>query len=401
VKLLWIGTKAPSPPVDGGRLLTLLTLRALAARGVEVTLVAPGSGSLAEDSRAAEPLGSICRPRLVPVRPRSPLLAGFASLAPGPPYSIRRHRLAPVRHEVASLLARETYDVVHVEQLQAFPQAAPALESGLPVVLRAQNVESDIWWAARAGRPLAGLWLARQARRLAGWEGEAIRQASAVVALTEEDAGRLQGLARGREVLVVRAPFPAELPCGMGELAGAPALVVLGSAGWFPNQDAADWFTADIWPEVRRRTPAARLHLFGSGPSRGPGIELHPVPEDSRLAFAPGSVMVVPLRIASGVRMKILEAWARGVPVVATPTAAAGLGAEDGRQLLLANDAPGFARAVERLAVEPGLAASLTAAGRRLLVERHDPGAVAERLADVYGRTSIRLGAPGGAALAS
>jgi glycosyltransferase involved in cell wall biosynthesis len=111
--------------------------------------------------------------------------------------------------------------------------------------------------------------------------------------------------------------------------------------------------------------------------------------EDSAQAFAEGSVLLVPLRIASGVRMKILEAWARGVPVVATPTALAGLEAKDGRDALVAADPASFARALKRLKDEPGLAASLVEGGRRSLAERHDPAKVARDLLAIYESVAV------------
>ena len=144
------------------------------------------------------------------------------------------------------------------------------------------------------------------------------------------------------------------------------------------------------------RCPRRRLHLFGDDAealaASGAGIDPHPAPADSRDAFAPGSLLVVPLRIASGVRMKILEAWARGVPVVATPEAAAGLGAEPGRELLLATTAEEFAGALARLAAEPALVARLVAAGRERLAARHRPEAVADRLARPLRRSVSRAG---------
>jgi hypothetical protein len=75
----------------------------------------------------------------------------------------------------------------------------------------------------------------------------------------------------------------------------------------------------------------------------------HAAPSDSSAVFVPGAVLVLPLRVASGVRVKILEAWVRGIPVVATPEAAEGLEATDGSELLLARDAGGFATALESL----------------------------------------------------
>lgn len=402
MRVLWIATKAPVPPVDGGRLVQKLTLEALAERGVEVTLVAPvypGEDLSALDRK----LSRFCRPHLVRVTGRGAWRALSSAHPGGLPLALARHAHPEVRRLVAALVAGgagdgHDYDVVHAEQLHAVPQAEVAVEAGLPLVLRTQNVESDLWRAAAGlltGSALAprGLAARVEAWRLARWEGEAVSRADRVVALTPPDARRLGSLAgRGTTVVVVPAPFPGELPAGARRLDGEPSVVVLGSGGWAPNRDAAAFMVREVWPEVRRRVTGAVLHLFGDEAPAGSavdgeGIRRHPSPDDSTEAFAVGSVLAVPLRVASGVRMKILEAWARGLPVVATPQAAAGLDAVHGRELLVAADADGFATAVARLAAEPDLAPALVAAGRASLAERHAPAEVACRLEAVYAAT--------------
>ena len=346
----------------------------------------PRAFDLAEVARELAPW---CEPALVPA---APLPAAAALLrAAGRPLSIARHSLPALREEVERRLAAGRFDLVHAEQLQALPQAEPAFARGLPVVLRAQNVESDLWAAtARRRRGLRGFFLKGEAGKLATWEGSAVRRAAATLALTREDAERLCELAgwegEDERVGVVRAPFP-DLPAGTGRLAGEPAVVVFGSRGWLPNEEGAAWFTAEVWPLVRKALPEAVLHLFGATPAQGaPGIVAYPSPKDSAEVYAPGSILAVPLRIASGVRIKILEAWSRGVPVVATPAALAGLEAADGVEALVARDARDFAAAIARLHREPGLAATLVAGGRRARRERHDPEEVAKRLLAEYAR---------------
>jgi hypothetical protein len=385
LNVLVVATKAPWPPVDGGRFLLLNTLEALAAAGCRLTLVAPVDPARFDLARVARELAPWCRPRLVPAAPLPPAMALVRSA--GAPLSIARHRLPAVRREVERLLAAERFDLVHAEQLQALPQAEPAFKRGIPVVLRAQNVESDLWAeTARRGRGLKGWLLRREAAKLAAWEGEAVRRAAATLALTEEDASRLRGLSGGGRVAVVRAAFP-DLPPGTGRLAGEPPVVVFGSRGWLPNEESTAWFTTEVWPAVRAAAPGAVLHLFGTDLSaEDRDAVLHPSPGDSGEVYAPGSILVVPLRIASGVRIKILEAWARGVPVVATPAALAGLEVEDGREALVARDAGDFARAIARLQRDSGLAASLVEAGRRARRERHDPAVVARVLMGEYER---------------
>jgi hypothetical protein len=390
VNVLAVATKAPWPPVDGGRFLLLNTLQGLAAvGGCRVTLVAPVDPQAFELSRVARELAAWCEPALVPAAPLSPA-AAFLRTA-GKPLSIARHALPAVRYEVERRLAAGRFDLVHAEQLQALPQAEPAFARGMPVVLRAQNVESDLWAeAARRGRGPRGFLLRQEARKLAAWEAAAVRRAAATLALTREDASRLRELAAGdpgagrARIGLVRAPFPA-LPPGTGRLAGEPAVAVFGSRGWLPNDEGAAWFAAEVWPAVRAAAPGAVLHLFGAPEERpGPGIVAHPSPRDSAEVYAPGSILAVPLRIASGVRIKILEAWARGVPVVATPTALAGLEAVDGREALVAGDAQGFAAAIALLHREPALAAALVAAGHQARRQRHDPEEVARTLIQEY-----------------
>jgi len=164
--------------------------------------------------------------------------------------------------------------------------------------------------------------------------------------------------------------------------------VLLGSGGWLPNRDGTRWFLEQAWPAVRVRVPGAVLHLFTGEPDPlgrlSPGVALHPPPADSRDAFAPGSVLVVPLRVASGIRMKILEAWARGVPVIASPAAAAGLEAENGRELLIASGVGELVAAVARLGAADALREELTAAGRRALARRFRPATVGAALLGAF-----------------
>ena len=463
MRILWVATKPPAPPADGGRLLQLLTLEALAARGARITLVAPAdpggaergrpaaaaasghdagaetrdrdagedarrdagaersdggvreaagrdaeraarrdagaelSGGRSVTSDSAGRLTAVCTPHLV----AAPAPSRLRALLAREPFTIARHRRPAVAEEVARRLAAERFDAVHAEQAQALPQAAAAFARGVPVVLRAQNVESDLWRAVAARGGLRGRLAGRAARGLAAWEGRAAARAAVTIALTAADAARLAELAgRGSSIQPaarierVPAPFPAELPAADTPLPGAPAVVLVGSGGWLPNREAARWFVAAAWPAVRAALPGAVLHRFDGGPA-APGVVAHPPPADSRAAFAPGAVLAVPLAIASGVRMKILEAWSRGLPVVASPAAAAGLEAADGRELLLADGAAGFAAALARLERERGLAARLVAAGRAALAARHDPGAVADRLLALYasaGAAASRFG---------
>lgn len=380
MRILWVATKAPWPPVDGGRLLMSLSLQGLLSAGHEVVVVAPRTGLPPSipppfypvhwvESRVPTAISTLCR-----------------AWIRGRPFSVQRHSRPEVARQVAACLEAETFDLVHAEQVQSLASCGPAFAAGIPVVWRAQNVESDLWAGLALGGGWPAFWFRREARRMAAYEGTSAHRVSAVVALTARDAARLRRLAGTTPIIrALAVPFPAELPSADAPLPGDPALVLFGSRGWRPNQDGADWFLLAVWPLVRAHLPGAVLHLYTDTQARSlpAGVVQHGAPLESREAFAPGSIQLVPLRTASGIRMKILESWARGLPVVATPEAAAGLDVGD-EALLVAGEAVSFAAAIQRLHQDEELGRRLIAQGREELGRRYDPATATQALLDLY-----------------
>ena len=388
MRILWLGTKCPWPPADGGRLLSFDTIRLLSRRH-QLTVVVPGEGKEADGvGPATAALGPHCALEVVPVRPRPPLVSLAATALGGRPFTIDRHRHAAVDRRVEQLLGEGEFDLVHAEQLHALPPGGSSCWR-LPVLLREQNVECDLWHgAARFGTGLLARGMAREARRLERWEASAVARSALTVTLTGEDRLRLLSISGqpGEKVVALPVPFRSAAEAGAVPLEGSPSVVLFGSGGWRPNSDGARWFLRSVWPGVAGRLPGAVLHLFGEGgeEAAGPSLRVHPAPADVSTALAAGSVCVVPLRFASGIRMRILDAWSRGVPVVATPVAAAGPEGEDGTHLLLAGDAGEFAAALRRLSEEPLLGASLAGNARDLLRRRHLPEEAVARLEAAY-----------------
>ena len=247
LRVLVVATKCPWPPTDGGRLVLAETLRAVADAGAEVTLVCPeheeNGGNPASPSRTTR-AGVAAANHVVVTRRARPWI--HTLLRPGTPATIVRQTNDASLEAVERLVAERPFDVAHAEQLHALPMLAPARKRGIPIVLRAQNVESDLWRAAARAMPHAAPWLLLQAALLRRWEGRAVAGAAATAALTETDRGRLSNLAGQRgEVVHLAAPFPASLDSG-SPLPGTPALVV--AAG-------------GLDPESRRRALVRRARL--------------------------------------------------------------------------------------------------------------------------------------------
>ena len=384
LRVLYVATKPAYPPIDGGRLLMWNTIVQLAARGHDITFVAP---DLDLDHRESKDHLSRYCAAVHLVSARAGLLAPslIGALLSAQPLSIIRHSHRAVRTCVANALVRETYDVIHAEQIHALanlPRSGPLP----PVVLRVQNVESQLWRMVARIKPRLA-WLARrEARYMAAHEARAVARTTTTIALTDHD-GCILGGALGmaaRRIRIIPPPFPSPLSMTEEPLEGDPAIVLV-AGGWLPNRDSTRWFFASIWDEIKHLMPGAQIHVFGGKtPNTAAAVNWERAPSDSITLFRRGTILVVPLRVASGIRMKILEAWARRVPVVATPEAVSGLDGTDGRDFLLARDGSEFAAAIQRLHHEPNLRKKLVDAGRSALMARHEPGLVASMLEAAY-----------------
>ena len=288
-------------------------------------------------------------------------------------------------------VVRSSFDVVHVEGAAmanfTFPPA-------IPVVLDEQNVEYDVLRrAASITRSIP--------RRLF------TRLNAAKVRVEEERAWCVAtacALPSARDEAIVRAAVPdaltAVVPNGVdleffapGGRPRRPATVLFfGELGYYPNTDALHFLFAEIWPAVKRSVPAAELVVVG--PSAPPAIQrLASKAADARLTGAvpdvrpyleAATVLVVPLRIGGGTRLKILEAMAMQTPVVSTSLGAEGLAVTDGEDILLANTADGIADRVSRVLRDGSLGARLGGSGRRLVEDRYDWTSSVRRLEGLY-----------------
>jgi glycosyltransferase involved in cell wall biosynthesis len=167
-------------------------------------------------------------------------------------------------------------------------------------------------------------------------------------------------------------------------------MLFLGSFRHIPNQEALQWFVGNVLPLVLAEEPLARLVVIGSDPP--PSHSLHPAEaidligfvEDIREPLDRYAVFVCPILSGSGVRVKLLEAFSAGIPVVSTRLGAEGLADKDGEFCALADDAPAFARHVLDLLHDPQKAAAMAARARAEVVAKRDIRTMTERLVDSY-----------------
>jgi polysaccharide biosynthesis protein PslH len=245
-------------------------------------------------------------------------------------------------------------------------------------VLDLHNIESQLHasCASAEGGP-AGL-----AHRLFGQAALDLERAwlprySQVLAASDADAGRARAIAPGTCVSVYPNAIPAAPLPSAGDSAGPEAVAFSGNFEYHPNHAAVRFFAREIWPRLRERWPKLVWRLIGKNPQAvrqftagDPRIEVTGPVDDAVRELARARVAVAPLLSGSGTRLKIIEAWAAGLPVVSTTIGAEGLGAHDGEEILLADSGPAFAEAIGRLLASGDLRQRLGAAGRTLAEQR-------------------------------
>ncbi len=168
-------------------------------------------------------------------------------------------------------------------------------------------------------------------------------------------------------------------------------MLFLGSFRHLPNQEALDWFTRQVLPRVLKQAPGARLVIVGaepparhSLPNFPENIELRGFVDDVREPLGRYAVFVCPILSGSGMRVKLLEAFAAGIPVVSTRVGAEGLSSSDGEICSLA-DAPGeFADKIVELFTDPQKARALAVKARERVVKTRDMAVLTRQLVDSY-----------------
>jgi glycosyltransferase involved in cell wall biosynthesis len=217
-----------------------------------------------------------------------------------------------------------------------------------------------------------------------------------IITCSDGDAARIAAAFPKAKVAVVPNSYrPLDLPLHRAAAASPLSLLFVGNLGYFPNIDAALFLCHEILPALRRQTARAiRLAIAGQGAATlreritDADVTLHDGVPDLTPLYAAADAAVVPLRAGGGTRIKLLEAFAHGVPAVATPLGSEGIDAIDGTHLLLADDADGFARACLRVKAEPSLAAALARHAAALLRTRYGPAQVDAGIAAVYAAVS-------------
>ena len=284
------------------------------------------------------------------------LLLNLCSLTP---YSVWRFYSRKMARLVQEQCKAENYDIVHIDTIALAQYHAYCGKAKL--VLNHHNVESAILFRRAAAEKnfVRRAYVALQAWKLQRYERKLIPRFPLNVCVSELDALALERDVPGIRTFVVPNGTdtdyfsPDDSPAA-DEQAHSPSLIFVGGMTWFPNLEGMLWFCRDIFPSIVNSVPDVSLSIIGSCPNGemrqlaadAGNIRLLGIIDDIRPYVQRATVFVVPLRVGGGTRLKILDAMASGKAIVSTSIGAEGLNVRSGEDIVIADDARGFADAV-------------------------------------------------------
>lgn len=417
MKVLFLTQLLPYPLVGGQKIRAYYMLRQLAQH--DVTLVS----FTRDDDRAEdiEHLREFCTAvHTIPMQ-RSMfknVQALAKSVLTGRSMVIARDRLPAMLDHLRLLVRAIDFDIIHADQtaMAQYALYAQAVAVNQPRIILDQHNALYLVVKRQAsyerGRLQRLLWQ-WEAKRLATYEADVCRRFDHILTVTQEDKAALLRLYTPEAAAHLAANFtplpicvdPFEQPA-LARADQAPQIIFLGTMFWPPNVEGVLWFAQQVLPLVLQRVPQASFKIVGKNPPTAVSdlqspyspvanqVDVTGFVADVEPLLASSRVFVVPLLAGGGMRVKILDAWQWGLPVVSTTIGAEGIQLVDGENILLADDPQAFADAVVAVLTDRDLAQKLGGNGRCWVENQYNWRNVYPQLDEIYAHTYTQTQQP-------
>ena len=393
----------PFPLTSGKRIRTFNLLSRL-AKHHRVTVLCHQNPDLEESLDAEEAfrelgIETVVVDRSIPTKSGAGFYARLAKNLLSPlPYSVATHASPSLAAAVRDFARDNAVDLWHCEWTPYAQVLRDAFGDSLRDIrwtVMAHNVESLIWerYGDAEANPMKRWYIRGQWQKFERFERWAYREATRSIAVSEEDARLMHERFGIENAVVVENGVDVDYFHPQRDVDRDPArLLFLGSLDWRPNLDAIRILLNEILPTVRATVPNATLSLVGRRPpewlkaraAEMPGVRIFPDVPDVRPFLATCGMLVVPLRIGGGSRLKILEALATETPVVSTRVGAEGLRLIHGRELTVTESTADMPAGILEAIRRPDEAQEMAENGRRRVLERYSWVRLARQLDGIW-----------------
>jgi len=351
MKILWICPFFLHPTNRGAQIRTLGTLKELNKRH-EIHFAALNDPHNVEGPQRSSEYSSrhFAVEHVAPARRSAGIIPQLAaSLIHPEPMAVFRYRSKGLRETIDALIATENYDSIVCDFLFSTPNVSDLGKC----VLFEHDVVTTIWQrhVEQNRTSIKRPFFEMQAKKVERYERKVCREAKHVIAVSEIDAEKFRRMSQIDTVTSVPTGVDVEYFAPRGGGHPVSDMVFCGSMDSLPNVDAVVYFLSEVLPLIRKRLPDATFTIAGRSPDARVlkaaqglnGVTVTGKVDDIRPFLWGSKISIVPIRIGSGTRLKIYECMAAGLPVVSTTVGAEGLPYEDGKDIVIADGAPGFA----------------------------------------------------------
>lgn len=397
MRVLWISPRQCFPPNTGAKLRDYHCAKALAqiAELTYVHFLDPGANPPSSmDMPFCRAIVSVKKP---PTYTAWNLVRGLMGRWPLPVLNYRSQEMVAV---LKNLREKEKFDIVHFDSMHMASYETLFLNSGNRRVVSIydwHNIESESMrrYSLEVKSAAKRFYADSTVPRLQKLEKSLLQNAFAHTVCSKREEMELKSRVPAAKIATVpNGVDTAFFARPAVDLRWPPqSIVFVGAMNYYPNVDAALWFTRDVWPRIRSLFPECRLTLVGSDPApevlalRGTeGLEVTGTVKDVRPFYHHADIALAPLRMGGGTRLKILEAMAAGVPVISTAVGAEGLAVESERNILIADETKpeSWIQAILSLRESEGQRRELIASGMQLVRDHYDWKVVGKSLCNTY-----------------
>ncbi|MEZ4923031.1 MAG: glycosyltransferase family 4 protein [Crocinitomicaceae bacterium] len=393
MKVLQLCHKPPIPTIDGGCIAINNISQGLLQKGIELKIFTASTekhpflpDEIPTDFKKKTKIEGLF------LDTRVNIIDAFSALVTSDSYNISRFFSPDFNKRLIDILEQDRYDVVHLESLFMTPYVSTIrAHSKAKVILRSHNLEHLIWerLANSTGNKAKKVYLKHLAAKLKKYELNTINEVDGIAAISQEDTDRFKSLDCSTSLITV--PFGIDLEkynVLPNKNLKKNHLFHIGAMNWEPNKEAINWFIDSVFPKISKLD--IEIHLAGRAMPKSmfdianDQLIVHGEVENAQDFMNANDIMIVPLLSGSGMRIKIIEAMALGKAVISTSVGAEGIAYTNNENIIIADSAKDFAKAIEELINNPDKVTLLGNNARKLIESSYSNDSIINNLISFY-----------------
>jgi len=350
LKILQISPHLGVPPNTGANISVFGITKYLSLLGHEIDFVSYRKSFNLEST--LKDLRPYCDPTILDIQTGNNVISAIFNVFSHVPYNVSKYINRDLREFIIKYFKNNKPDIIHIDHLHMAWIVDDIRElTNAPIVLREHNVETNIMkrFSEKESNILLRWYSARQAKKLENYEVKYCRKFNKCIMITSVDEQQIRQLDSRIDTTTIEAGIDEHLLNYRKKEVIPKSLFHIGSLDWYPNKDGLEWFLNSVMPSLSEQIPEIKLFIYGSGAEKlkidskvKDNIEICGFVSNLAQNILNKELMIVPLRIGSGIRLKILEMLAMGCNILTTEIGKEGINAENKKHLLIGNSAEEF-----------------------------------------------------------